>query len=65
MGEPRLEKPSLESELLHQASSTALLPNEDGDGRGHKRKQPAQGRSFKVIGHMVLAMQRFKGAQGS
>lgn len=33
----------------------------DNDPRGIKRKQPVQGRSFKVIGHMVLAMQRFKG----
>ncbi|KAL6771512.1 hypothetical protein ACKKBG_A26670 [Auxenochlorella protothecoides x Auxenochlorella symbiontica] len=34
--------------------------DDDNDPRGIKRKQPVQGRSFKVIGHMVLAMQRFK-----
>lgn len=35
--------------------------HDDNDPRGIKRKQPIPGKSFRVIGHMVLAMQRFKG----
>lgn len=59
----RSASPPLNPQSDDQVPLVSAQSLED-DPRGLKRKEPPSRPRFKVVGHLVLAMQRFKGAWG-